>query len=90
MGNKFFWVYMAIVRLIFRFCVGNHPTAVRFVAGNHPSGRSASSYPQGEPIYHLMFALSATQTEGWFPVQSLKINRARPVNGPMASIGPYK
>ena len=106
MGNKFFWVYMAVVRLIFRPCVGNHPmapermsfrfvarnhpTAVRFVAGNHPSGRSASSSPQGAPISHLMFALSATQTEGWFPVQNLKINRARPVNGPMASIGPYK
>ena len=97
---------MAVVRLIFRPCVGNHPmapermsfrfvarnhpTAVRFVAGNHPSGRSASSSPQGAPISHLMFALSATQTEGWFPVQNLKINRARPVNGPMASIGPYK
>ena len=97
---------MAVVRLIFRPCVGNHPmapermsfrfvarnhpTAVRFVAGNHPSGRSASSSPQGAPISHLMFALSATQTEGWFPVQNLKINRARPVNGPMAGIGPYK
>ncbi len=34
--------------------------------------------------------LSATQTEGWFPVQNLKINMATPVNGPMASIGPYK
>ena len=54
MGNKFFWVYMAVVRLIFRPCVGNHPmapermsfrfvarnhpTAVRFVARNHPTG----------------------------------------------------
>ena len=37
MGNKFFWVYMAVVRLIFRFCVGNHPMGVRFVAGNHPT-----------------------------------------------------
>ena len=103
---------MAVVRLIFRFCTGNHPmgvrfaagnhptavrfvarnhptgvrfaarnhpTGVRFVARNHPSGRSASSSPQGAPLSHLMFALSATQTEGWFPVQSLKINRARPV-----------
>ena len=45
---------MAVVRLIFRPCVGNHPmgvrfvarnhpTGVRFVARNHPSGRSASS-----------------------------------------------
>ena len=37
MGNKFFWVYMAVVRLIFRPCVGNHPTGVRFVARNHPT-----------------------------------------------------
>ena len=37
MGNKFFWVYMAVVRLIFRPCVGNHPMGVRFVAGNHPT-----------------------------------------------------
>ena len=39
---------MAVVRLIFRFCVGNHPTAVRFVARNHPSvtfGDSANSAP---------------------------------------------
>ena len=57
MGNKFFWVYMAVVRLIFRFCVGNrpmgvrfaagnHPTAVRFVARNHPSVCVADSSPQ--------------------------------------------
>ena len=37
MENKFFWVYMAVVRLIFRPCVGNHPIGVRFVAGNHPT-----------------------------------------------------
>ena len=38
-----------------------------------------------------LFALSPKVTEGGgFPVQNLKINRARPVNGPMASIGPYK
>ena len=28
---------MAVVRLIFRPCVGNHPMGVRFVAGNHPT-----------------------------------------------------
>ena len=55
-------VYMAVVRLIFRFCVGNHPiapermsfrfvarnhpTAVRFVARNHPSVCVADSSPQ--------------------------------------------
>ena len=66
---------MAVVRLIFRPCVGNHPMGVRFAARNHPSGRSASSSPQGAPISR---------------VGNLKINRARPVNGPMASIGPYK
>ena len=79
---------MAVVRLIFRPCVGNHPTGVRFAARNHPSGRSASSSPQGAPISHLMFAVAPL--EGWFPVQNLKINRVNPVNGPMASIGPYK
>ena len=29
---------MAVVRLIFRFCVGIHPMGVRFVARNHPTG----------------------------------------------------
>ena len=38
MGNKFLWVYMAVVRLIFRPCVGNHPMGVRFAARNHPMG----------------------------------------------------
>lgn len=38
----------------------------------------------------VLFALDAERPEGWFPVQNLKINRARPVNGPMAGIGPYK
>ena len=37
MGNKFFWVYMAVVRLIFRPCVWNHPMGVRFAARNHPT-----------------------------------------------------
>ena len=57
MGNNFFWVYMAVVRLIFRPCVRNHPmgvrfaarnhpTAVRFVARNHPSVCVADSSPQ--------------------------------------------
>ena len=46
---------------------------VKFAARNHPSGRSASSTPQGAPISHLMFALSATQTEGVVP-------RAEPKN----------
>lgn len=81
---------MAVVRLIFRPCVGNHPMGVRFAARNHPSGRSASSSPQGAPISHLMFALSATQTDGWFPVQNLKINRAKPSNEPMASHRPLQ
>ena len=84
---------MAVVRLIFRPCVRNHPmgvrfaarnhpTAVRFVVRNHPSVTFGDSSPQrGAP---------AKAGEGWFPVQNLKINRARPVNGPMASIGPYK
>ena len=50
---------MAVVRLIFRPCVGNHP-----IAPERMSFR--------------------------FAARNLKINRARPVNGPMASIGPYK
>ena len=28
---------MAVVRLIFRPCVWNHPTGVRFAAGSHPT-----------------------------------------------------
>ena len=54
MGNKFIWVYMAVVRLIFRFCVGNHPMApermsFRFVARNHPTGVrfAARNHPTG-------------------------------------------
>ena len=53
MGNKFFWVYMAVVRLIFRPCVGNHPMGVRFVARNHPSVCVADSSPLGEPSINL-------------------------------------
>ena len=64
MGNKFFWVYMAVVRLIFRPCVGNHPMGVRFVARNHPTGVRfaarnhpsvcvADSSPLGEPSINL-------------------------------------
>lgn len=69
MGNKFFWVYMAVVRLIFRPCVGNHPmapermsfrfvarnhpTGVRFAARNHPSVCVADSSPLGEPSINL-------------------------------------
>ena len=64
MGNKFFWVYMAVVRLIFRPCVGNHPMGVRFAAGNHPTGVRfaarnhpsvcvADSSPLGEPSINL-------------------------------------
>ena len=112
---------MAVVRLIFRPCVGNHPMApermsFRFVARNHPSvtfGDSANSAPsplslrdisppRGEsPLkgshrkhkvryWRPLRGAPAKAGEGWFPVQDLKINRARPVNGPMASIGPYK
>ena len=49
MGNKFFWVYIAVVRLIFRPCVGNHPMGVRFVARNHPMGVRfvARNHPMG-------------------------------------------
>ena len=49
MGNKFFWVYMAVVRLIFRPCVGNHPMGVRFAAGNHPTAVRfvARNHPTG-------------------------------------------
>ena len=39
---------MAVVRLIFRPCVRNHPTGFRFVARNHPSvcvADSANSAP---------------------------------------------
>ena len=40
---------MAVVRLIFRPCVGNHPTGVRFVARNHPMGVRfvARNHPTG-------------------------------------------
>ena len=76
MGNKFFWVYMAVVRLIFRFCVGNHPMGVRFAARNHPTA--------------VRFVARNHPTAVRFVAGNLKINRARPVNGPMASIGPYK
>lgn len=55
--------------------------------GDSPRGGEMSRSDRGDGA---LFALSPKVTEGWFPVQSLKINRARPVNGPMASIGPYK
>ena len=40
---------MAVVRLIFRPCVGNYPMGVRFAAGNHPTGVrfAARNHPTG-------------------------------------------
>ena len=69
---------MAVVRLIFRPCVGNHPMGVRFVARNHPTGVRfaarnhpsvcvADSSPLGEPISNLMFAVAPL--EGWLPFE---------------------
>ena len=55
--------------------------------GDSPRGGEMSRSDSGDGA---LFALSPKVTEGGFPVQNLKINRARPVNGPMASIGPYK
>ena len=84
---------------IFRFCTGNHPLSLRCrqrkhkvrywrpLRGDSPRGGEMSRSDRGDGA---LFALSPKVTEGWFPVQNLKINRARPVNGPMASIGPYK
>ena len=36
-----------------------------------------------------LFALDAEHPEGWFPVQSLKINRARPVKRGIGDAAPY-
>ena len=36
-----------------------------------------------------LFELSPKVTEGWFPVQSLKINRARPVKRGVGDAAPY-
>ena len=55
--------------------------------GDSPRGGEMSRSDRGDGA---LFALSPKVTEGWFPVQSLKINRARPVNGPMAGIGPIQ
>ena len=55
--------------------------------GDSPRGGEMSRSDRGDGA---LFALSPKVTEGWFPVQNLKINRVNPVNGPMASIGPYK
>ena len=95
LGNKFFWVYMAVVRLIFRPCVGNHPMGVRFVAGSHPSVTFGDSANSARPLCRFR---DISPPRGESPpqgapisrVQNLKINRARPANGPMAGIGPYK
>ena len=55
--------------------------------GDSPRGGEMSRSDRGDGA---LFALDAERPEGWFPVQNLKINRVNPVNGPMASIGPYK
>ena len=36
-----------------------------------------------------LFALDAERPEGWFPVQNLKINRARPVKRGVGDAAPY-
>ena len=54
--------------------------------GDSPRGGEMSRSDRGDGA---LFALDAERPEGWFPVQNLKINMARPVNGPMASIGPF-
>lgn len=36
-----------------------------------------------------LFALDAERPEGWFPVQSLKINMARPVKRGVGDAAPY-
>ena len=81
-----------------RFAARNHPSVTFGDSANSaPSPLSLRdiSPPRGEMSRSdrgdgALFALDAERPEGWFPVQNLKINRARPVNGPMASIGPYK
>ena len=44
--------------------------------GDSPRGGEMSRSDRGDGA---LFALDAERPEGWFPVQSLKINRARPV-----------
>ena len=82
-----------------RFVAGNHPSVTFGDSANSapfPLSLRDISPPRGEsPLkgrQYLTLCLRCLQRRlrGWFPVQNLKINMARPANGPMASIGPYK
>ena len=50
--------------------------ALASLEGDSPRGGEMSRSDRGDGA---LFALSPKVTEGWFPVQNLKINRARPV-----------
>jgi len=54
--------------------------------GDSPRGGEMSRSDRGDGA---LFALDAERPEGWFPVQSLKINRARPVKRGVGDAAPY-
>ena len=54
--------------------------------GDSPRGGEMSRSDRGDGA---LFALDAERPEGWFPVQNLKINRARPVKRGVGDAAPY-
>lgn len=51
-----------------------------------PRGGEMSRSDRGDGA---LFALDAERPEGWFPVQNLKINMARPVKRGVGDAAPY-
>jgi hypothetical protein len=54
--------------------------------GDSPRGGEMSRSDRGDGA---LFALDAERPEGWFPVQNLKINMARPVKRGVGDAAPY-
>ena len=78
---------MAVVRLIFRPCVGNHPMGVRFVARNHPTAVRfvARNHPTG-----VRFAARNHPTGVRFAARnhpSVCVADSSPLGEPSANLG---
>ena len=58
----------------------------RPLRGDSPRGGEMSRSDRGDGA---LFALDAERPEGWFPVQNLKINMARPVKRGVGDAAPY-
>ena len=83
---------MAVVRLIFRFCVGIHPMGVRFVARNHPTGVrfAARNHPMAPERMSFRFVARNHPTGVRFVARNHPSGRSAsssPLGEPSANLG---